>query len=296
MVFEIKEDRIIFGNKDIAYQDILEGIGALSNDIVYLAGSLVEGRVDKYSKGIGNPYSDVDVFIIRGHQEFENTVAEYVEDVKKTYFRNINGTSLDIEVFDGKYVCDLRDSLIDLTICKDIRLPNILKQTLQKGHDLLHVNEFLNRLTNSICIFNEVHYRKIRSSINFEAFLKLKAYHLITIIDNNMSDIKGNLISKQPDVALFSIREAMMNLMEAILAYEGIFVDRHKWVALKFTNLVRVSGEYASAYKLYIDKRESAVKIKQKTNGKICDKLEICENHTNLSSYIVPFVHIMIAH
>ena len=49
------------------------------------------------------------------------------------------------------------------------------------------------------------------------------------------------------------------------------------------------------AIRFYVE-RESAVKIKQKTNGKICDKLEICENHTNLSSYIVPFVQIMIAH
>jgi len=252
MIFEIKDNKILFGEKgEITYKEILESIGVLGNDVVYLAGSLVEGKVDKYSVGMGNLYSDVDVFIIREHQAFEDTEGEYVDDVRKTYFRNIKGSAIDIEVFDGKYVHDLQNALTNMNIDKGVRLLNVLKQTLQKGHDLLLVNTFLNRLKYSVCIFNETLYDKIRASMEFDVFLKLKAYHSITLIDNIMEDIKGNLISEEPDVALHSLRTGTMKLMEAILAHEGIFVDREKWTALKFANLARSFNKYSSAFKLY---------------------------------------------
>lgn len=252
MFFRVEGDRLFFEGKDsISFQDIVDAIDIVEDDVVYIGGSLVEGFLDKFSKGMGNPYSDIDVFIIRKHQAFEETVAEYSVDVRKTYFRDIKGNLIDIEVFSDKYVCDLCDALANVVIDKDTRLLNLLGQGQQRTYSPIQTNTFLNRFNYSICIYNEMPYNEIKVSMAFDTYLKLKVQQYIALIDNNIEDIQGNLKAGEPDAALYSLRFATMNLMIAILSHEGIFVDRDKWVALKFANLARISNKYDSTYKFY---------------------------------------------
>lgn len=46
----------------------------------------------------------------------------------------------------------------------------------------------------------------------------------------------GNLENKQYDVALLCMREAMYEAMQLALVASDVFVDRVKWVPLKFLN------------------------------------------------------------
>lgn len=48
----------------IAKKDILEILNYKKEDIIFLGGSLIEGSINKFSKGMGNKLSDIDVFIL----------------------------------------------------------------------------------------------------------------------------------------------------------------------------------------------------------------------------------------
>jgi len=252
MQVEVKERKIYFdGIMKITFDEILESVGALESDVVYLAGSLIEGYVDKYSQGMGNQYSDLDVFVIREHDKYESTEAVYSSDVSKSFFCDEKG--LHIEVYDSNYVQCLTAVLLELNVEKNERILNTLKKNLENGNDFYFVNSFLNRFLNSICIANKSLYDKIHEGIKFEKFLELKQYFLVSLIDNAYSDAVGNIQVKQIDTALHSIRYMVLTLLEVALAVEGTYVDRDKWIALKFTNLARAKEKYNSLHSLYMN-------------------------------------------
>ena len=254
MYFKVDDNKIYIDKGTvILFEDILDSIGANENDIVYIAGSLVEGYVNQYSKGMGNPNSDVDVFIIREHSDFKNTQGEYIDDVRKTFFCNLSGFRLDIEVFDASYVLALSKALSELEIDKHTRVLNLLKENLDVGNDYIFVNSFLNRLLYSICIFNQNQYEIVKSNLHYLNFFELKKNVIMNIIDNTCDDVKGNLLVKNADVSLFVFREMLRYVIELILTKEGILVDRDKWIFLKFHNLVKDNGRYNEFYNICND-------------------------------------------
>ncbi|MCL2717463.1 MAG: hypothetical protein FWE14_01595 [Lachnospiraceae bacterium] len=252
MQIEIKERKIFFDGKEkITFDEILHSISVVENDIVYLSGSLIEGYMNEFSKGMGNLYSDIDVFVIRDSEKFKMTDSVYETDVNKTFFCDKNG--LDIEVFDKSYVQSLSDVLSKLRVEKGVRVFNILKEKLDRGNDNIFINSFLNRFLYSICIYNEKSYQELQSQINYSNYLKLKQCSLINIIDNLYDDVKGNLFVREADAALQIFRMMIMSLLEVVLAKEEIFVDRDKWVALKFINVTKSKMKYNNIYNMYMD-------------------------------------------
>ena len=250
MSVEIKENKMLFGGElKVTYDEILESAGVIDNDIVYISGSLVEGYVDRFAKGMGNLYSDIDVFIIREHIDYVKTNAVYTSDVNKIFF--CDRLMLDIEVFDKDYVIALSETLSELEIKKDIRISNVLKEKLNKGNDYDFINSFLNRLLYSICIYGEESYLEIKNNMNFKKFLELRKYELINFIDNVYSDVTGNMLAREIDAALYSFRLILKKILEVALAEEEIFVDRDKWISLKFTNLVNQKNIYENIHSIY---------------------------------------------
>lgn len=64
-----------------------------SKDIVYLSGSLIEG--------IGNSYSDLDIFIVtKDIDKFKTTNYDYSRKLSKTIFKNFFDKKCDIEIYD----------------------------------------------------------------------------------------------------------------------------------------------------------------------------------------------------
>ena len=49
----------------VSITELLDGISYETQDVVFIAGSLVEGVTDPLAKGIGNRYSDIDVFVLK---------------------------------------------------------------------------------------------------------------------------------------------------------------------------------------------------------------------------------------
>ena len=255
MSFKVENETIYMpSDKVLTFSEILEGINSSVKDIVYIGGSLVEGYVDKCAKGMGNSFSDLDVFIIRNTDEFCQTEAEYTTTARRTFFRTINKMNLDIEVYDYQYVRSLSDTLkrLDFTREKDTRVFNMLKNKLSDGGDYRFVNEFLNRFKNSLCIYNNDSYNDTIRSMPFDKFTSFKIHALLNIFDSLSDDVKGNLDARETDTALDMIRRLLKCFYEIILTKENVLVDRDKWIILKFVNLCRLSGEkYKSELETY---------------------------------------------
>lgn len=64
-------------NKTIDFKILRKRLNLFPDDIAYLGGSLIDGEVNKYSKGLGNKYSDLDIFIIRESSKFQDSDSTY---------------------------------------------------------------------------------------------------------------------------------------------------------------------------------------------------------------------------
>ena len=117
-------------DKSVFLSDVEKCIELLENDIVYFGGSLIEGKLNKNSKGMGNMYSDLDMFIIRDEEKFCETVATYKDKFKKTTFIKVNGINIDVEIFNYKHIRKLIDELNNAKLDLNTRIDNLLNTSL----------------------------------------------------------------------------------------------------------------------------------------------------------------------
>lgn len=236
---------IIDDGRKVFFDEICERVNASTKDIVYLGGSIIEGQVNHIAAGMGNKYSDVDVFIIRDHDEFINTVGVYEEAVRKTFFCENLPLGLDVEVLDKQYIESLANAIHKASIDPNGKVANVFKKLLPAGNSIEFINTILCRLKNSICIHGNGEYEGICSSIDFSKFLDLMIAQKIVAIDNKFDDVEGNLSVGQLDTALICIRRIVLSVMETVLMSQGFFSDREKWVQLKFKNLCLQDSSYS---------------------------------------------------
>lgn len=239
-------------NKVYSYNELLSELKPHQNDVVYLAGSIVEGATAPYSFGMGNELSDIDVFIIREHDRFEATAADYVYKTKKIYFLNNILNGLDIEIFDSDYVTQLTAAIKNSKVKHNERISSVFQKKLEDNNSFEEINSFLCRLKYSICIYNFDKYNEVVSNIDFEHFSNIYINHLVTNVDNILPDVYGNLEWCQFDVALYCMRNLCFYVMKIVLSKEGVFVDRSKWVPLKMRNMVYSKPLYLNIWKDYV--------------------------------------------
>lgn len=235
----------------IGFEEILDSIQTMDEDIVYIGGSLVEGQLNPLSSGMGNIFSDVDVFIIREHSDFLKTDCVYDNNVRKAFFREIKQRGFDIEVYDKAFVIALMEALERIQLDPQERIYNIFSKYLPKECNFELLNTFLCRLYNSICIKGKGPYRELRNNIRYRKFLDLMANNTIVSVDNIYDDVQGNIEAGQLDVALYCARRIVLNVMFVVLMKEGIFTDREKWIPLKFQNLCLAKDTFTELYEAY---------------------------------------------
>ena len=248
---ELEKKGIRKGNKEISFAELIRTIRPYETDIVYIGGSLVEGQIELLSSGMGNSLSDLDVFIIRDHNNFERTDCVYDQFVKKTYFIDDIFDGVDVEVFDTDFINDLSKVLSCKKIDLASRTSNFFSDSLTNGGSYRLINSFLNRLRYSLCLYNKEKYNEVKNMIAFDRFLEIKKANQLVKIDNLLPDIVGNIDANQLDVALYCLRELYFETLEYILAHENIFVDRGKWIILKFKNLVKQKRVYLDLWREY---------------------------------------------
>lgn len=226
-------------DKSVFLSDVEKCIELLENDIVYFGGSLIEGKLNKNSKGMGNMYSDLDMFIIRDEEKFCETVATYKDKFKKTTFIKVNGINIDVEIFNYKHIRKLIDELNNAKLDLNTRIDNLLNTSLT----LQEMNTFLCRLKYSVNFVNKEGYNNLLNEINFNKFLKIYKESLYNSFDNKLDDTLGNLKEKQYDVALHCCRMMFIEFSKYYLAENLEFIDREKWIFLKILNTAGAIGD-----------------------------------------------------
>jgi len=220
-------------NKKIEIEEIKKEVAIYEKDTIYVGGSLIEGEINSLSSGMGNIYSDIDFFIIREHESFLKTNCIYDNKFKKTLF--VNSLKYDVEIYDSLFIDLLINEINNINFDIATRINNTIKLDIS----LSDINSFLCRLYNSICLYNENYYNKLKNSINQKKFLELYSSYFLNIIDNKIVDVIGNLSEKQYDVALYCMRSIFLDFSKYFIMKNNEYIDRDKWVFLKLFNIIK---------------------------------------------------------
>ncbi|MBL6440130.1 hypothetical protein JNE33_06360 [Streptococcus suis] len=236
-------------NKTIDFNNLREHLNLFTDDIAYLGGSLIDGEVNKYSKGLGNKYSDLDIFIIRESSKFQDSDSTYAGKFKKIDFLELPEYGIDIEIYDRQFIENLILSVNNIELVSDQRVSNSF--VIDDSFDYADISTFFNRFRNSICIFNENEFDLLKNKLVLSKWLELQKYSIINLIENLYADILGNLDEKNYDVAVMCTRDAYLLLIKYIVFSLGDTVDRDKWLSVKLRNIVKYHPSYQELESLY---------------------------------------------
>ncbi|WP_163193744.1 hypothetical protein [Clostridium thermarum] len=252
-LIEITQRNIVINRKDI-----LRILSFQDEDIIFLSGSLIEGIINKYSKGMGNKLSDIDVFILSNDvNKIQKSTFDYEREGLKTQFKKQNGVDFDIEIHCKKSIVNLIDQLNTYNFDDSIRTFNALK--LPTDFDFYKFTSFLHRLQNSIVIYNEKEFDSLISRFNRKNYFKLMTRVSVNKIDLYYEDVVGNIENGQLEVAVNIARTILLETMKAYLFHMKSSIDRDKWIPLKLKNLAQYNDEVAEIYvrfkKLYFEEK-----------------------------------------
>lgn len=237
------KDFVMINGKFVFFEEILDKVCCDSNDIVYISGSIVEGSMNVYSRGMGNDFSDIDVFILKDDDSYNSVDFEYDKKYKKIDFMSVKSIPLDIEFFKKSTIYYLKESLDCYDLISNERIGSNF--ILPNYFSIDGANSFINRLKNSICINNFHEYNMIRNDFSFNKWTELQKQLCLNSIDNLKIDVFGNLKNNQLDVAMYCTREMYFEFMKFIILINGDFVDRDKWIPLKFMNICSDLKKYS---------------------------------------------------
>lgn len=245
-------------DKTIDLQKLKEMLEPYPSDIIFMSGSLVEGTINKNSKGMGNRLSDIDIFIIRLNENFvQNTSIDgtgYDYDTIKVSFKKFMGISVDIGYYPINEMLNIINQLnaIDFDNCeKDKRIRNWI--TLPNGMLMENFMSFLHRIYNSIPLQNVDKYCEFIKCINFSNYFKYMSLSYILWMDTRYPDVLGNLEIKEYQVAEEGAREVLRKTMAAYLFSRHESIDRDKWIPLKLKNISLVDTVSNRIYCRYVE-------------------------------------------
>ncbi|MBL6440926.1 hypothetical protein JNE33_10580 [Streptococcus suis] len=269
-------------NKTIDFKILRKRLNLFPDDIAYLGGSLIDGEVNKYSEGLGNKYSDLDVFIIRESSKFKDSNSTYSGKFKKIDFLELPDYGIDIEIYDREFIESLISSVSRIKFDSNQRIANSF--IIDDSFDYTDISTFFNRFRNSICIFNESEFSLLKNKLVLSKWLELQKYSIINFIENLYSDILGNLDEKNYDVAVMCTRDAYLLLIKYIVFSLGDTVDRDKWLSVKLRNLVKYHPSYQELESVYnilffgdLSNDDSKLKVCQDSINFIKKTLEVEE-------------------
>lgn len=229
--------------------ELIEKLCIYEDDIVFLSGSLVESRVNRYSKGIGNIYSDLDVFIIRTHSNFIESNSTYTEKYKKTDFMNLDLLGIDVEIFDKEFVDELWIRISNINFSPRIRIANSID--IPVGISEYSTNSFLNRFINAVPIYNCEEYEDLKKKLMIDNWIKFQRYTIENSIENILTDVDGNIQAKRFEVSVLCSRVAFTQMIKYLILSVGDLVDREKWLPVKLKNVAKYYSEYNDIVNFY---------------------------------------------
>ena len=231
----------------VSITELLDGISYETQDVVFIAGSLVEGVTDPLAKGIGNRYSDIDVFVLK--EDFDTLKKEeitYDFGALKTHFKNIAGIRADIENYSLEVIEASVAALEHCDFSEHTKSRNAL--LLPESLDVDVFLSFVHRFLHSICINNQERYPSLKDAVNIGTYHRLKKRMQLSQLFNVRDDIVGNYDAGQTETAALISRNALMLSLKAYLSYRKISYDRDKWILIKLKNFSEICEEAKEIY------------------------------------------------
>lgn len=227
-------------DRTLDFKELRKRLELYEDDIAFIAGSLVEGSINRLSHGMGNKRSDIDVFIVRKKDRMADVSQEdgYDYGNHKVRFDRFDNIGVDIEYFAFEDIQELIIQLNNIDLSSkngNLRLRNWIR--MPNGMLLDNFLSFIHRFYYSINIGAEKNYEEMKQLIDYDCYFRYMVLRTITTLDNGYEDVIGNYEAGRWTVALYSARD-MMN--QALLAYcysvrESL--DKVKWVTLRMNNI-----------------------------------------------------------
>ncbi|ERT46254.1 MULTISPECIES: hypothetical protein [Fusobacterium] len=206
-----------------------------SKDIVYLSGSLIEG--------IGNSYSDLDIFIVtKDIDKFKTTNYDYSRKLSKTIFKNFFDKKCDIEIYDYNLI------LRNIFILNNLKSENYRILNIFEGISSFNFFSFIHRLLIGVSINNSKDFLYLKEQIDLEKYFIILKFFYQNSVENLYDDLVGNIERKNYLTVKLLGNMIIPYLISYYLCGKKISIDRVKWSILKLENL---SQKDNSAYNFF---------------------------------------------
>ncbi|MBM7616199.1 hypothetical protein [Alkaliphilus hydrothermalis] len=215
-------------DKQIPVSKLLEVLKYKEDDIVFAAGSLIEG--------IGNRHSDLDIFILTESLErFNEIECEYDFDQFKVTFTNAYGIGFDIEVWSKELLLEVISKINLIQFDTSTRTYNLLD--LPNNNRIEDIMSLVHRFITGTALYNQDGFNSLLEKLNLDNYYRLMVRMSMNEVDNTIDDLIGNVDKKDFTNAVLVGRTVLVETLTTYLFSMKMSLDRPKWVYPKLRQL-----------------------------------------------------------
>lgn len=211
----------------------LERLGGKRRAVVYLAGSVIEGY--------GNPWSDIDVFVLGGLRPAGPDVKPGGVNVVSLHFRE--GRRFDFEYWSPRQVRDIARRLRAIRLGITREIPRTTFTYIEEC--------FLHRLRTGFPIMDIDGFRRWQATLDFAKFSGYQTQETVRHIDAMHEDVCGMLEAGHVETAVFSAREMVGEAADAYCHARGETDPVKKWRLVHLDRLPRGDPHAAELRQTY---------------------------------------------
>ncbi|MBZ4399195.1 hypothetical protein [Myxococcus sp. AS-1-15] len=207
-----RDDLVDLLGVDLGQLLALESLTPALEAAVFLSGSLVEG--------MGNAFSDIDVFIVGGGEPKGTSLHKAGEALFSVHM--LGKRRVDFEYWSDAAVERLAAKLASLDL-KEGGPDNVMMERRMTEDEIV----FLHRVRTGVALTHDSRLERLRARFDFPRLSRWLQEVKIREVDDALEDLYGMM--EQPDVALMRARELLNSTCDAFCHARGSTNIRRKW-------------------------------------------------------------------
>ncbi|MCK8499855.1 MULTISPECIES: hypothetical protein [Myxococcus] len=207
-----RDDLVDLLGVDLGQLLALESLTPALEAAVFLSGSLVEG--------MGNAFSDIDVFIVGGGEPKGTSLHKAGEALFSVHM--LGKRRVDFEYWSDAAVERLAAKLASLDL-KEGGPDNVMMERRMTEDEIV----FLHRVRTGVALMHDSRLERLRARFDFPRLSRWLQEVKIREVDDALEDLYGMM--EQPDVALMRARELLNSTCDAFCHARGSTNIRRKW-------------------------------------------------------------------
>lgn len=235
----------------------------------WVAGSLVEG--------LGNPGSDVDVFVL------VESIPREIEATKRSKnhaidIRYVEGRRLDYEYWDETAVRKLLETLVSTDFSSE--KTNVLGLFSEEEQVFLH------RLRTGYCVSRLPEFEALKNELAETSLCAFLYEQRCLYVDDAFDDAAGSYLEGDYRTAALRSRETVEFAVDCLLHCHGVTNQSHKYRVALFRNLQAEKPELRKFYERFWELVAAVPRTHVSCRGYVCRSLSFAEElmmHTFLA-------------